>query len=177
MELTEAEKLADDVKDGLEAPLRLHREAALQKLDKRLQDVGAQEQQAFLDAMCTRVLQLLPSKTWQHRLGGFDAGKVSPYLMQRHLAWVCSLLPGVGGSLLSASACSPSASMLQVLVPALPEASTFFESLLTACKRHLEVRRVSAVAAASRLPCQRKCPEVHQSRRPMCIHDRTKSLV
>lgn len=96
MEVSEAQMLADDVHKGLGAPLRLHREAALQKLDKRLQDGSAADQQAFLEAMCSRVLQLLPSEVWQHRLGGFDAAKVClPLTQHGHAAarrsWQCHI--------------------------------------------------------------------------------------
>lgn len=65
-----------DIISGLQDPLRLHREAALQKLERQLQDRDAADRQAFLDAICTGVLQLLNSDVWQHRLGGFDAAKV-----------------------------------------------------------------------------------------------------
>lgn len=140
MEVSEAQMLADDVHKGLDAPLRLHREAALQKLDKRLQDGSAADQQAFLEAMCSRVLQLLPSEVWQHRLGGFDATKVClPLTQQRSCRRPAVMAMPRRHERVQLR--NVMISRLQALVPALPHSSAFLESFLAACQDHLEVRR------------------------------------
>lgn len=76
MSIGEATSLAEDVISGLQAPVRLHRDAALQKLEQRSKGSGAAGQQAFLDAICDGLLRLLPSDVWQHRLGAFEAAQV-----------------------------------------------------------------------------------------------------
>ena len=73
---SEAERLASEIQTSLHNGLRLHREAALQKLEQLLHDTAAVEQDAFRLAMCALDLQLLSSDAWQHRLGGFDAAQV-----------------------------------------------------------------------------------------------------
>lgn len=74
-----AKQLASDIKMGLEAPLRLKREAALSRLAKQLNnDSASEEGGAFRDAMCCEVLQLLADSQWQPRLGGLDAAQACP---------------------------------------------------------------------------------------------------
>lgn len=78
-----------DIMSGLQDPLRLHREAALQKLEGRLQDREAADRHAFLDAITEGVLQLLSSDVWQHRLGAFDAAQVQMSFHSRMNAHIC----------------------------------------------------------------------------------------
>lgn len=76
MSISEGDQLAGDIISGLQAPVRLHRDAALQKLEQRLRGSGAVGQQACLDAICNDLLRLLSSDVWQHRLGGFEAAQM-----------------------------------------------------------------------------------------------------
>jgi hypothetical protein len=74
MACSDAESSVEDIAEGLGASLRLHREAALHKLECRLRSPN--DRQSFLDDVCLCTLQLLSSDVWQQRLGGFDAAKV-----------------------------------------------------------------------------------------------------
>lgn len=71
---SDAVSSVEDIREGLGATLRLHREAALHKLEYRLRNTD--ERQSFLDNVGPCILQLLRSDIWQQRLGGFDAAKV-----------------------------------------------------------------------------------------------------
>jgi hypothetical protein len=76
MACSNAKPSVEDIEEGLGASLRLHREAALHKLECRLRN--STNRQSFLDDVCPFILQLLSSEVWQQRLGGFDAAKVMP---------------------------------------------------------------------------------------------------
>ena len=71
---SDAESSFEDIREGLGASLRLHREGALHKLECRMRNPD--KRQAFLDDVGPCILQLLTSDIWQQRLGGFDAAKV-----------------------------------------------------------------------------------------------------
>ena len=72
-----AEQLASEIYAGLEAPMRLKREAALSRLAKQLNNGNAgAEGEEFRAAMCRAVLRLLAADEWQSRLGGLEAAQV-----------------------------------------------------------------------------------------------------
>lgn len=81
-----AETSAEGIMKGLGADLRLHREAALQKLECHLQRLDAADRQTFLAGICSGVLLLIDADSWQQRLGGFAAAKV---LLQAGLCVGC----------------------------------------------------------------------------------------
>lgn len=73
----EAEQLASEIRAGLEAPMRLKREAALSQLAKQLNNGNAgAEGEEFRAAMCRAVPRLLAADEWQSRLGGLEAAQV-----------------------------------------------------------------------------------------------------
>lgn len=87
-----ASHMATDIQTGLQAPFRLHREAALLKLNARLKhgssDANVTE---FREAICVVVLDLLSSQDWHSRLGGLCAAKVGVAPLHTLLSTLLSL--------------------------------------------------------------------------------------